>query len=116
MAADRAIFWCLEEQELEGLLLKPHKLSSNRTFVKMGRWRKEDHWLNLQIEVQHSWIGIEGIPLIIWNVHVFKIIGEACRGFLEVAEETKNKSYLGYAKIKVKGFESGLMNLVIKIV
>ena len=71
--------------------------------------------MNLQIEVQHSWIGIEGIPLIMWNVHVFKIIGEACGDLLEVADETKNKSYLGYAKIKVKGFESGLMNPVIKI-
>ena len=72
-AADRAIFWCLEEQELKGLLLTPNQLSSNKTFIKMGRWRKEDHWLNLQIEVRHSWIGIEGIPLIMWNVHVFKI-------------------------------------------
>ena len=50
-----------------------------------------------------------------WNIHVFKVIGEAYGGFLEVAEETKNKTYLGYAKIKVKGFESGLINPVIEI-
>lgn len=69
--------------------------------VKMGRWRKEDHWQNLQISVRHSWIGIEGIPLIMWNIHVFKVIGEAYGGFLEVAEKTMNKAYLVYAKIKV---------------
>ena len=34
---------------------------------------------------------------------------------MEVAEETKNKSFLGYGKIKVKGFGSGLMNPVIEI-
>ena len=50
-----------------------------------------------------------------WNIHVFKVIGEACGGFLEVAEQTKNKSYLGYAKIKVEGFENGMMNPVIEI-
>ena len=43
VAADRAIFWCLEEQELEGLMLKPDPLSSYKTNVKMGRWRK-GHW------------------------------------------------------------------------
>ena len=81
----------------------------------MERWRKEDHWENLQTGVRHSWIGIEGLPLQMWNFHVFKVIGEACGGFLEVAEETKNKSRLDYAKIKIKGFENGLMNLVIEI-
>ena len=50
-----------------------------------------------------------------WNIHVFRVIGEAYGGFLEVAEETKDKIFLGYAKIKVKGFVSGLMNPVIEI-
>ena len=50
-----------------------------------------------------------------WNIHVFKVIGEACGNFLEVAEETKNKSHMGFAKIKVKGFESRLMNPVIEM-
>ena len=115
VAADRAIFWCMEEQEVASLLRKPEQLSSNKTLVNMERWKKEHHWQNLQIEVSHSWIGIEGIPLLMWNIHVFKVIGEACGGFLEVAEETKNKSYLGYAMIKVKGFENCLMNPVIEI-
>ena len=33
VAADRAIFWCREKQELEGLLLKPDQLSSYKTYV-----------------------------------------------------------------------------------
>ena len=51
VAVDRAIFWCLEEQELQGLLLKPDQLSSYKTYIKMEKWRKEDHWENLQIGV-----------------------------------------------------------------
>ena len=114
LAADRAVFWCWKEKELHGLLLKPDQLSSYITSVKMVRWSKDDHWFNLQIGVRYSWIGIEGLPLQMWNNHVFKVIGEACGGLLEIAEDTKNKSFLGYAKIKVKGHVSGLMNPVIE--
>ena len=57
-----------------------------------------------KIRVRHNWIGIEGLPILMWNIHVFKVIGEACGGFLGIAEETKKKTFLGYAKIKVKRF------------
>ena len=46
---------------------------------------------------------------------MFKITGEAYGGLLEVAEETKDKSHLSYAKLKVKGFDSGLMHPVIEL-
>ena len=115
LATDRAIFWCFEEKELNGLLLKPEQLSSNNTYVKMKKWKKEDHWENLQIGVRYSWIGIEGLPLKMWNIHVFKVIGEACGGLLEVLGETLQKLYLGYVKLKIKGFETCMMNAVIEI-
>ena len=54
VAADRAIFWCLNKQELEGLLLKPFQLSSYKTNVKMARWKKDDHWQDLQIGVHYQ--------------------------------------------------------------
>ena len=50
-----------------------------------------------------------------WNIHAFKAIGKTCGGLLEVAEETRNKTFLGYAKMKVKGFKSGLMNLIVEV-
>ena len=115
VATDRAIFWCLEADELKGLLLQSEQLSSLKSQVRVVNWKKEDHWENLQIGVRYSWIGIEGLPLHMWNIHVFKVIGEACGGLLEVAEETMKRSFMGYVKIKIKGFESGLMNPVIEI-
>ena len=80
VAADRAIFWCLEADELEGLLLQSEQLSSLKSQVRMVNWKKEDHWENLQIGLRYSWIGIEGLPLHLWNIHVFKVISEACGG------------------------------------
>ena len=115
IAADRAIFWVQKEQEIEGLLAKLNQLSTYKTTVTMGRWRKEDHWQNLQISARYSWIGIEGILLTMWNFQVFEAIREACGGLLEIAKETVNKTYLGFAKIKVKGFHSGLMNPIVEI-
>ena len=61
VAADRAIFQCLEVEELNGLLMKPEQLSSHKTYVKMENWKKEDHWENLQIGIRYSRIGIEGL-------------------------------------------------------
>ena len=75
IVADRAMFWCREEQEIEKLLSKSDQLSTFKTMVTMGRWRKEDHWQNLQISVGCSWIGIDGLPLMMWNVLNFKEIG-----------------------------------------
>ena len=115
VAADRAILWCLEVEEFDGLLVKPEQLSSHKTYIKMKKGRKEAHWETLQINVRYSWIGIEGLPLQVWNIHVFRVIGEACGGLLEVAEETMKQSFLGYAKTRIKGFEIGLMNPVIEI-
>ena len=84
----------MDIKELELLLLKPFQLSSYKTNVKMDRWKK-DHWQDLQIGVHYSWIGIEGLPLLMWNIHVFKIIGEACGGLVEVDDETMEKTFLG---------------------
>ena len=44
LAADRAIYWCLKEQEIKELLDKSFQLSSTRTNVTLGRWKKDDHW------------------------------------------------------------------------
>ena len=48
VAVDRAIYWCLKEQELDDLLAKPFQLSLPLTNVKIGRWKKDDHWQDLQ--------------------------------------------------------------------
>ena len=73
------------------------------------------HWDNLQIHVNQSWIGIEGLPINMWNIHVFKIIGKALGGLLDVAPETRTFRFLKFAKIKVRGLEGGFMDPVMEI-
>ena len=50
-----------------------------------------------------------------WNFHVFKIIGTSLGGLLEVATETRNRTFLRYAKIKVGGLEGGFMDPILEI-
>ena len=58
---------------------------------------------------------MEGIPLNFWNYHVFKIIGDFCGGLLEIAEETLNKTFLRFAKLKVKGAANGFMHPLMEV-
>ena len=79
------------------------------------RWNQFTHWDNLQIHIKQSWIGIEGLPINMWNVHVFKIIGKALGGLLEVAPGTRKFNFLRYAKIKVGGLEGSFMDPIMEI-
>ncbi|EXB80249.1 Putative amidohydrolase ytcJ [Morus notabilis] len=64
---------------------------------------------------RNSWIGIEGLPLNLWNYHVFKIIGDNCSGLVEIAEDTLGQSFLLFAKIKVRGFKDGFMSPIMEV-
>ena len=114
LAADRAIIWCLDEEEISSLLLNPFQFSNGKNQVRIERWNVFAHWDNLQIHVNHSWIGIEGLLINMWKFHVFKIIGKALGGLLEVAPETRSLSFLQYAIIKVGGLEGGFMDPIME--
>ena len=115
LAADRAILWCLDEEEISVLLSNRFQFSNGRNQVKMERWNMFVHWENLQIQVNQSWMIIEGLPLNMWNIHVFKTIGKSLGGLLDVAPETKTLSFLKFAKIKVGGLEGGFMDPILEI-
>ena len=57
----------------------------------------------------NSWIGVEGLPLNLWNLDTFKSIGQTCGGLVEVTKETLDQSFLLYAKLKVKGYKKGFL-------
>ena len=60
-------------------------------------------------------MGVEGIPLNWWNIHVFKVIGAKLGGVLEIAKVTLDFSFLNYAKIRVKGFRNGFLPSVLEM-
>ncbi|RVW30268.1 hypothetical protein CK203_098811 [Vitis vinifera] len=49
-----------------------------------------------------SWVRIPGLPLQFWSMEFFKMVGDACGGFVDVDEETKKSSYRKGARILVK--------------
>ena len=68
LAAGRAIFWCQEEEEISSLLSNPLQFSNGRNHVRIKRWSMFVHWDNIQIHVTQSWIGLEGLPINMWNI------------------------------------------------
>ncbi|EXB39510.1 hypothetical protein L484_011427 [Morus notabilis] len=96
-------------------ILKHNTLLVNKRYLaSFGQWSVQAHWESIEIEARNSLIGIQGLPLNMWNIHSLKIIRDACGGLSEVAEETLNQSFLLYAKIKVRGPTVGLMNPILE--
>ena len=77
--------------------------------VNFVRWNPESQLKNTKIVCNNSWIGIEGLPLNMWNKHVFKVIGRWCGGLLDIARCTLDLTCLTHAEIKLKGREGGLI-------
>ena len=115
LSADRAVMWCVNNDEMKSLLQEKFVFSGRRNMAKMEKLSSDAHWDYVQIEVQNSWIGVEGLPLDLWNHETFKTVGETCRGLIEVAEETSNQSFLMHAKLKVKGQRSSFLYSVMEL-
>lgn len=88
-----------------------------RVIISLQRLKSgmEVHWNGIQVAASNSWIGIEGLPLNLWNEKTFNSIGEECVGLLEVVEETRNLTSLSFSKLKVKGFPHGFLNPLLQI-
>ena len=81
LAADRAIMWCQDEDEISSFLSNPLQFTNGKNHVRLKRWNLFAHWDDLQIHVNQSWIDIEGLPINMWNIHLFKIIGKSLGSF-----------------------------------
>ncbi|EXC20640.1 Valine--tRNA ligase [Morus notabilis] len=69
--------------------------SRGAIIANMKQWSTNSHWNYVWIEARNSWIGIEGLPLNLWNCLVLKLLGHTCGGlFLVIVEETLNQSFL----------------------
>ena len=108
-SADRAIIWCnsIEDKfHLEGMGFCNIPGLGKVSFEK---WKPVFQFRNLKTVCTNSWIGIEGLPINLWNVHVFKDIGQRCGGLLDIAKCTKDLSFLSYAIVRLRGNKSGFI-------
>lgn len=100
MATDSSVSWCRDEKEKNFLMTEENLFYRGAIIASMEQWSTYSHWNYVWIEARNSWIGIEGLPLNLWNCHVLKLIGDTCGGlFLVIVEETLNQSFLLYGKI-----------------
>ncbi|XP_062094813.1 uncharacterized protein LOC133800774 isoform X2 [Humulus lupulus] len=106
---DRALIWCANKREKERLISTGSVTIPELTAVSFAKWSWRNQMENRKISCKHDWIGIEGIPLNIWNHHVFKVIGSLCGGLLAIDKHTLERKNLFCAYINVKGDALGFI-------
>ena len=114
-AADRVIIWSNNEEDKKrlediGLCTIPGVGE-----VCFERWNLDNQFTNSKIVCKNSWVGIEGLPINMWNSHVFKVIGEKCGGFLDLASCTADLTFLPYAILKIGGNKGGFIQEKLEI-
>ena len=77
--------------------------------MRIEKWSPESQFKNSKIVCRKGWIGIEGLPLNLWNLQVFRVIRYKCGGLLEIAHRTLQKTCLSHAVLKVQGDEGGFV-------
>lgn len=108
LAADRAIVWCNNAEQHKTLVnLGECHLPTARVIFRP--WDPKTQFQNPKIVCSHNWIGIEGLPLNMWNNHVFKVLGSSCGGLLDVDINTAEKTFLPHARLQFRGLEGGFI-------
>ena len=109
LAADRAILWFANENDRIRTKLLGRVIIPGVGEVKLERWNPESQLKDPKIVCSNSWMGIEGLPLNLWNKHVFKVIGSKCGGLLDIATCTEDLTFLNQALLKLKGKKGGFL-------
>ena len=109
LAADRAVLWCVNEIDRIKMENLGRFFIPDAGEVKFTRWNTKSQLNNSKIVCRNSWLGIEGVPLNLWNKHVFKVIGQKCGGLLDIARCTEELNCLTQAVVKLKGESGGFI-------
>ena len=58
----------------DNLLKLKDLYNENQSVARIEPWSLESQFDLCKIKARESWLGFEGIPLRLWNKHVFKVI------------------------------------------
>ena len=58
----------------DNLLKLKDLYNDNQSVARIEPWSLENQFDLCKIKARESWLGFEGIPLGLWNKHVFKVI------------------------------------------
>ena len=109
IAVDRAMTWSSIEVDKKGLEELGLYIILGVGEVCFERWTPDNQLSNSKIVYQNEWVGIQGLPINLWNFHVFKVIGQKIGGLLDVASCTANLSFLPYAIVQLRGNKGGFI-------
>ena len=109
IAANKAVIWSTCDEEKRRLEKMGFFNIPGVGKFRTERWNTENQFIDNKIECRSSWVGIEGLPLNMWNKHFFNQIGEKCGGLLDIANSTADLSRLSFAKLKLQGNQWGLI-------
>ncbi|KAF4378518.1 hypothetical protein F8388_022339 [Cannabis sativa] len=107
---DRCIIWCKNELERDELI-KMHsmRVPGAQSLVTFLPWSWENQKDNVKVECRGSWIGIQGLPLNLWNMKSFRKIGARCGGLLDVDKDTAEASFLSHLRLQLMGDDFGFI-------
>lgn len=84
IVVDRAIVWCINENQKRTLENMGDCYISVVARVTFRSWNPKSQFFITKIECSYGWTGVEGLMLNMWNIHVFKVIGNMCGELLNV--------------------------------
>lgn len=82
-------------------------------FVTVKPWNQYAHWKNHVIGVRSGWLGIEGIPLNMRNLHVYKVSCNTLGGLINRARIIE--SGVPYVTLQVRGLPIRFIPATMKI-
>ncbi|RVW28673.1 hypothetical protein CK203_081323 [Vitis vinifera] len=77
-------------------------IEENGKILQSARWKLKTGCLLKEGSIRKAWMRMLGLPLHMWSWEEFMKIGNCCRGFVAVDEDTTYSSYLQWARILVK--------------
>uniref|UniRef100_A0A803QQM3 Reverse transcriptase domain-containing protein n=1 Tax=Cannabis sativa TaxID=3483 RepID=A0A803QQM3_CANSA len=107
---DRCILWGKDEKDRKELLkIHSMKVPGAQSLVTFSAWSLANQMDNVKVECRGSWIGVHGLPLNLWNMKIFRKIGERCGGLLDVDKDTAEASMLSHLRLQLQGDEFGFI-------
>ncbi|KAF4394158.1 hypothetical protein G4B88_000669 [Cannabis sativa] len=107
---DRCIIWCKDDMEKDELVkVERMYVSGAQSHVTFSLWSWNNQKNNVKVECKGSWMGVQGLPLNLSHMRIFRKIGEMCGGLLDVDNDTAEASLLSNLRLQLMGDEFGFV-------
>jgi hypothetical protein len=107
---DRMVLLKVTSKESLESLIENHQPWWNSIFKEVKRWSPQ-----LVAKRRQTWIHMHGIPLHVWDEHLFKTVGARFGVFIDFDEATIERKRLDFARIQISTLRKGLIEERVRI-